>query len=118
MPTNVNEHAEVAALAAEVQAVTDNSATLVYIDQGYTCANVAAHAQAARITLDVVKLAVAKCGFLLLPRHSVVRCSIAWMRRFRRLAKSYECLPESVRRRFSFPRLRVLDAQSGNQTLR
>jgi transposase len=44
----------------------------------------------------VVKLSEAKRGFVLLPRRWVVERSIAWMRRFRRLAKDYERLPETL----------------------
>lgn len=95
-PANVDERQEVAGLAAEVQAVTGGSVALAYVDQGYTGAAVAADAQAEGITLDVVKLSEAKRGFVLLPRRWVVERSIAWMRRFRRLAKDYERLPETV----------------------
>jgi transposase len=95
-PANVDERQEVAALAAEVQVVTGQSVELAYVDQGYTGADVAADAQAEGITLDVVQLSEAKRGFVLLPRRWVVERSIAWMRRFRRLAKDYERLPETV----------------------
>jgi transposase len=95
-PANVDERVEVAALAQEVQAVTGGSVELAYVDQGYTGADVAADAQAEGITLEVVKLSEAKRGFVLLPRRWVVERSIAWMRRFRRLAKDYERLPETV----------------------
>jgi transposase len=95
-PANVDERAEVAALAREVQAVTGGSVEVAYVDQGYTGAEVAADAQAAGITLEVVKLSAAKRGFVLLPRRWVVERSIAWLRRFRRLAKDYERLPETV----------------------
>ena len=95
-PADVDERVEVAALAAEVQAVTGATVELAYVDQGYTGANVAADAAAQGITLEVIKLPEAKRGFVLLPRRWVVERSIAWMRRFRRLAKDYERLPETV----------------------
>ena len=95
-PANVDERVEVAALAADVQSVTGGSVELAYVDQGYTGEEVAADAQAEGITLDVVKLSEAKRGFVLLPRRWVVERSISWMRRFRRLAKDYERLPETV----------------------
>ena len=95
-PANVDERAEVAALAQEVQAVTAGRVELAYVDQGYTGADVAANAAAEGITLEVVKLPEAKRGFVLLPRRWVVERSISWMRRFRRLAKDYERLPETV----------------------
>ncbi len=95
-PANVDERVEVAALAAEVQAVTGGQVELAYVDQGYTGEAVAAEAAAHGITLDVIKLPEAKRGFVLLPRRWVVERSISWMRRFRRLAKDYERLPETV----------------------
>jgi transposase len=68
-PVNGDERQDVAALAAEVQAVTGNSVELAYVDQGYAGAGVAADAKAEGITLDVVKLSEAKRGFVLLPRR-------------------------------------------------
>ena len=44
----------------------------------------------------VVKLEEAKRGFVLLPKRWVVERSFAWATRFRRLAKDYERLPETV----------------------
>jgi len=44
----------------------------------------------------VVKLEQATRGFVLLPRRWVVERSFAWATRFRRLAKDYERLPETV----------------------
>ena len=48
------------------------------------------------IKLDVVKLPTAKRGFVLLPRRWVVERSFGWMSRFRRLARDYERLPETL----------------------
>jgi transposase len=48
------------------------------------------------ITLEVVKLAEAKRGFVLLPRRWVVERSFGWMARFRRLARDYERLSETL----------------------
>ena len=48
------------------------------------------------IQLRVVKHTEAKRRFVLLPRQWVVERSFAWVRRFRRLAKDYERLPETV----------------------
>lgn len=53
------------------------------MDQGYTAA--AEHG----IRLEVVKHTEAKKGFVLLPRHWVVERSLAWMSRFRLLARNY-----------------------------
>ena len=44
----------------------------------------------------VVKLEEAKRGFVLLPRRWVVERSFAWASRFRRLARDYERLPETL----------------------
>ena len=63
-------------------------------DQGYTGEEPWADAAAHGIDLQVVKLAEAKRGFVLLPRRWVVERSFAWAARFRRLAKDYERLPE------------------------
>lgn len=44
----------------------------------------------------MVKCPEAKKGFILLPRRCVVERSFAWAARFRRLAKDYERLPETL----------------------
>ena len=93
---DVDERAEVAALAAEMQAVTGGTVALAYVDQGYTGAAVTEAAGAYGIAVDMVKLSAAKRDFVLLPRRWVVERSIAGMRRFRRLAKDYERLPETL----------------------
>jgi transposase len=49
-----------------------------------------------RIRPEVVKLPTAKHGFVLLPRRWVVERSFAWMSRFRRLARDYERLAETL----------------------
>jgi len=46
--------------------------------------------------LEVIKLAEAKKGFVLLPRRWVVERSFGWAARFRRLARDYERLPETL----------------------
>lgn len=46
--------------------------------------------------LEVVKLPEAKRGFVLLPRRWVVERSFGWAARFRRLARDYERLPETL----------------------
>jgi transposase len=66
---------------------------VAYVDQGYTGEQPAAGAAAHGIRLDVVKLPVAKHGFVLLPRRWVVERDFAWASRFRRLARDYERLP-------------------------
>jgi len=49
------------------------------------------------LQLEVVKLPEAKKGFVLLPRRWVVERSFGWMARFRRLARDYERLPETLK---------------------
>ena len=48
------------------------------------------------IELHVIKLLEAKKGFALLPRSWVVERSFRWFNRFRRLARDYEQLPETL----------------------
>jgi transposase len=95
-PANAQDRAQVGHLADAVQAVTGQSVELAFVDQGYTGEVPAAAAQAQGIQLEVIKLAEAKHGFVLLPRRWVVERSFAWATRFRRLAKDYERLPETV----------------------
>jgi transposase len=95
-PANAQDRAKVAALAASVQDVTGETVTLAYVDQGYTGEQAATDAAAQGMQLEVVKLPAAKQGFVLLPRRWVVERSFAWAARFRRLARDYERLPETV----------------------
>jgi transposase len=44
----------------------------------------------------VVKFPEARRGFVLLPRRWVVERSFAWVARFKRLARDYERLPETL----------------------
>lgn len=95
-PANDQERAQVGQLAKAVQAVTGDTVEVAFVDQGYTGDEPAAAAQEQGIRLDVIKLSEAKRGFVLLPRRWVVERSFAWATRFRRLAKDYERLPETV----------------------
>ena len=95
-PANEQERAQVAELAAQVQEVTEQNVTLAYVDQGYTGPDPAEAAAAQGIHLEVVKLPEAKKGFVLLPHRWVVERSFAWAARFRRLARDYERLPETL----------------------
>lgn len=95
-PANQQERAQVAALAEHVQEATGETIEVAFVDQGYTGEQPVEDAQAHGIRLEVVKLPTAKHGFVLLPRRWVVERSFAWMARFRRLARDYERLPETV----------------------
>ena len=66
------------------------------VDQGYTGQKAAAAAAQEGIELEVVGLAEAKRGFVLLPRRWVVERSFAWLARFRRLSRDYERLPATL----------------------
>jgi transposase len=95
-PANEQDRALVGELAERVQAATGESVEVAFVDQGYTGAPAAEAAAAQGIRLEVVKLPAAKRGFVLLPRRWVVERSQAWVARFRRLARDYERLPETV----------------------
>jgi transposase len=98
-PANEQERAQGADLAALVQDVTGQTVELASVDQGYTGDEPAAAAAEQGLQLAVVKLPDAvgpKHGFVLLPRRWVVERSFAWLARFRRLARDYERLPQTV----------------------
>ncbi|MFT3928639.1 MAG: IS5 family transposase [Myxococcales bacterium] len=95
-PANEQERAQVGALAQEVQHATGETVKVVFADQGYTGQDAAEAAREEGIELHVVKLPEAKKGFVLLPRRWVVERSFGWVNRFRRLARDYERLPETL----------------------
>lgn len=95
-PASEQDRAQVKELAAAVQEVTGESVELAFVDQGYTGEVAAESAAAHRMRLEVVKLPEAKRGSVLLPRRWVVERSFAWAARFRRLARDYERLPETL----------------------
>ena len=95
-PANEQERAQVGVLAEQVQEATGQNVELAYVDQGYTGKKAAEAAAAHGIALEVVKLADAKRGFVLLPRRWVVERSFAWLARFRRLSRDYERLPTTL----------------------
>ena len=88
---------QIAPLAEQVQQVTGNTVELAYVDQGYTGPSAAEAAQQHGIRLEVVKHPLAKRGFVLLPRRWVVERCFAWAARFRRLARDYERLPQTLK---------------------
>lgn len=96
-PANEQDRTQVEELARQVQEVTEQSVQVAFVDQGYTGEEPAQAAQQAGIELQVVKLPEAKKGFVLLPRRWVVERSFGWAARFRRLARDYERLPETLK---------------------
>jgi transposase len=95
-PANEQDRAQVRELCERVKEVTGGMVEVGYADQGYTGAAAAADAAAAGIRLEVVKLAEAKKGFVLLPKRWVVERSFGWAARFRRLARDFERLAASL----------------------
>jgi transposase len=95
-PASEQDRAQVGQLAQAVQEETGQSVELAFVDAGYTGEQAAKEAEAAGMRLEVIKLPEAKHGFVLLPRRWVVERSFAWMARFRRLARDYERLPETL----------------------
>ena len=95
-PANDQERDFAAGLAEAVQEATGGTVRVAFVDQGYTGDQAATDAAAHGIRLEVVKLPEAKRGFVLLPRRWVVERSNAWAARFRRLARDYERLPETL----------------------
>jgi len=93
---NEQDRARVQALAEQVQVVTGAMVEIAFVDQGYTGEQAVQDAAQPGIKLEVVKLPEAKKGFVLLPRRWVVERSLAWAARFRRLARDYERLPETL----------------------
>ena len=95
-PADAQDRAQVAELAAAVQAATGDSVSVAFVDQGYTGEQPAAAAAEHGIELEVIKHTQAKHGFVLLPRRWVVERSFAWAARFRRLARDYERLAATL----------------------
>jgi transposase len=90
------DRTQVEQMAQEVQAVTGESVEVAFVDQGYTGQQAEQDAAAHGIRLEVVKLPQVRRGFVLLPRRWVVERSFAWVARFRRLARDYERLPQTL----------------------
>lgn len=95
-PANEQERAQVGELAQAVQEATGSSVTLAFVDQGYTGEDAATQAQQQGLRLEVVKHTEAKKGFVLLPRRWVVERTFGWLGRFRRLARDYERLTQTL----------------------
>ena len=81
--------------ARQVQEVKP-SGGVAFVHQGYSGKGPARDATAQGIRLEVVRLPQAKKGFVLFPRRWAIGRTIAWVARFRRLARDYERLPERL----------------------
>jgi transposase len=90
------DRAQVEKLAEAVQEITGENIELAYVDQGYTGENAAQAADKHGVRLEVVRHTEVKRGFVLLPRRWVVERSFAWAARFRRLARDYERLAQTL----------------------
>ena len=95
-PANEQDREQVEQLAQRVQQITGETVELAYVDQGYTGKTAEEGARKHGIRLEVVKHTEAKHGFVLLPRRWVVERSFAWAARFRRLARDYERLAQTL----------------------
>ena len=95
-PASAQDRDAVAELAAETQEATGESVQVAYVDGAYRGPQAYDAAREHGIRLEVVMLPEAVKGFVLLPKRWVVERSFAWLSRFRRLAKDYERLPETL----------------------
>ena len=77
-----------------MQQATGDTVKLAWADQGYTGEQAKDDAAQSGIELQVVKLAEARKGFVLMPKRWVVERSFAWLARFRRLSRDFERMPE------------------------
>ena len=96
-PADEQDRDQVAELCRQLQEATGESVEMAFVDQGYTGPNAADAAEQHGIRLEVVKLAEAKRGFVLLPRRWVVERTFGWTARFRRLARDYERMAETLK---------------------
>jgi transposase len=95
-PADEQDRIHVKHLAQQVQEVTGELVEVAFVDQGYRGEQPTQDAAGQGIELEVVKLPEASKGFVLLPRRWVVERSFAWMSRFRRLARDYERVHETL----------------------
>jgi transposase len=79
-----------------MQDATGESVDLAFVDQGYTGERPTQTAAADGTALEVVRLSEARRGFVLLPRRWVIERSFGRMVRFRRLARDYGRLPDTL----------------------
>jgi transposase len=92
----VQDRDAVAALARATQEATGEKVELAYVDGAYRGPQAYEAGKEHGIRLEVVMVPEAVKGFVLLPKRWVVERSFAWFSRFRRLARDYERLPETL----------------------
>jgi transposase len=80
----------------DVVEVTGRTVAVAVVGQGYTGGTAATDARPNGVRLAVVKHTEAKKGFVLLPRRWVVERTFGWLGRFRRWARDYERLTETL----------------------
>jgi transposase len=90
------DRAQVEKLAEAAQEITGKNLELAHVGQGFTGGNAAQAAEKHGVQLEVVKYTEVKRGFVLLPGRWVVERSFAWAARFRRLARDYERLSQTL----------------------
>jgi transposase len=95
-PASTQDRDAVARLARELQEATGETVEVAFVDGVYKGPVAHDAAQSEGLRLKVVTLPEGHRGFVLLPRRWVVERSFAWMSRFRRLARDYERLPETL----------------------
>lgn len=86
---------------------------MAYADQGYTGEAAAAQAEVHSIELEIVKHMEAKHDFVFVPKRWVVERTFGWLGRFRRRARDYERLAETLRRYHWLASLGLLLARLG-----
>lgn len=95
-PADEGDRERVGDVVEAVQQATAERVQVAYVDQGCSGAAAAEEVAGYGMRLEVVKLTEAKRGFVLLPRRWVVERTFGWAARFRRLARDYERLPQTL----------------------
>ncbi|HVO42685.1 MAG TPA: transposase [Aggregatilineales bacterium] len=95
-PANQPERAQGEARAEAVQASTDDAVEGALVDEGDPGAQAPPDAAHHGLRLAVVKRPDAISGFVLLPRRWLVERSLGWMARFRRRARHFERLADTL----------------------
>lgn len=95
-PASAQDRDAVSELSQATREATNENVEIAFVDGGYRGPLAHNAAKEHGIKLEVVMLPETAKGFVLLPKRWVVERSFAWLSRFRRLAKDYERLPETL----------------------